>query len=128
MEQIRILIVDDSGVMRKITKTHLAKIGYQNVVEASNGTEALAKLSEEKIDLIISDWNMPEMNGLQFVQTVKAKEEYRNIPIIMLTTVSTQDEVLAALKAGASSYIVKPFKPEDLKEKILQVLKGKGSS
>jgi len=68
------------------------------------------------------------MNGLQFVQTVKAKEEYRNIPIIMLTTVSTQDEVLAALKAGASSYIVKPFKPEDLKEKILQVLKGKGSS
>jgi len=128
MEQIRILIVDDSGVMRKITKTHLAKIGYQNVAEASNGTEALAKLSEEKIDLIISDWNMPEMNGLQFVQTVKAKEEYRNIPIIMLTTVSTQDEVLAALKAGASSYIVKPFKPEDLKEKILQVLKGEGFS
>lgn len=128
MAEINILINDDSGIMRKIIRGHLVKLGYKDVIEASNGTEALTKLSEEKIDLILCDWNMPEMNGLQFVQEVKAKEDYQNIPIIMLTTVTTQDEVLAALKAGATSYIVKPFKPEDLKEKIAQALEGKNAS
>jgi len=128
MAEIRILTVDDSGIMRKIIKGHLAKIGYPNMIEASNGAEGLNILSKEKVNLILCDWNMPEMNGLQFVQAVRAKEEYQNIPIIMLTTVSTQDEVLAALKAGANSYLTKPFKPEDLKKKIAQILEGKSSS
>ncbi len=125
MKQIKILIIDDSMIMRKIIKSHLAKIGYLDVIEAPNGKEGLKKLSEEKIDLIFCDWNMPEMNGLQFVQAIKEKETYQNIPIIMLTTVTTQDEVLAALKAGANSYITKPFKPENLKEKIEEVFKDK---
>jgi len=128
MVEIRILTVDDSGIMRKIIKGHLAKIGYSNVIEASNGAEGLNILSKEKIDLILCDWNMPEMNGLQFVQAVRAKEEYQNIPIIMLTTVNTQDEVLAALKAGANSYLTKPFNPEDLKKKIAQILEGENPS
>ena len=124
MKQIKILIIDDSMIMRKIIKSHLAKIGYLDVIEAPNGKEGLKKLSEEKIDLIFCDWNMPEMNGLQFVQAIKEKETYQNIPIIMLTTVTTH-EVLAALKAGANSYITKPFKPENLKEKIEEVFKDK---
>ncbi|MCD6231712.1 response regulator [Candidatus Aerophobetes bacterium] len=123
MKEIKILTIDDSGIMRKIIKGHLAKIGYSNVIEASNGKEGLKKLSEEKIDLILCDWNMPEMNGLQFVQRVREEKNYGNIRIIMLTTVTTQDEVLTALKAGANSYITKPFKPENLKEKIEEVFK-----
>jgi len=123
MKEIKILTIDDSGIMRKIIKGHLAKIGYSNVIEASDGKEGLKKLSEEKIDLILCDWNMPEMNGLQFVQRVREEKNYGNIRIIMLTTVTTQDEVLTALKAGANSYITKPFKPENLKEKIKEVFK-----
>lgn len=123
MKEIKILTIDDSGIMRKIIKGHLAKIGYSNVIEASDGKEGLKKLSEEKIDLILCDWNMPEMNGLQFVQRVREEKNYGNIRIIMLTTVTTQDEVLTALKAGANSYITKPFKPENLKEKIEEVFK-----
>jgi len=125
MKEIKILTIDDSGIMRKIIKGHLAKIGYSNVIEAPNGKEGLKKLSEEKIDLILCDWNMPEMNGLQFVQALREEKNYQNIRIIMLTTVTTQDEVLAALKAGANSYITKPFKPEDLKDKIEEIFKDK---
>jgi len=125
MKEIKILTIDDSGIMRKIIKGHLAKIGYSNVIEAPNGKEGLKKLSEEKIDLILCDWNMPEMNGLQFVQALREEKNYQNIRIIMLTTVTTQDEVLAALKAGANSYITKPFKPENLKDKIEEIFKDK---
>lgn len=124
MSELNLLIVDDSATMRKIIKLNLTKIGYSNIIEAAHGAEALQKLSTEKVDLIFSDWNMPEMNGLQFLQKVRSESGYQNIPIIMLTTVSTQDEVVAALKAGASSYIVKPFTLDKLKEKIEAVMKG----
>jgi len=123
MPELNFLIVDDSTTMRKIIKLNLTKIGYSNIIEAAHGVEALQKLSTEKIDLIFSDWNMPEMNGLQFLQKVRSQSGYQDIPIIMLTTVSTQDEVVAALKAGASSYIVKPFTADKLKEKIEAVIK-----
>jgi len=123
MPELNFLIVDDSTTMRKIIKLNLTKIGYSNIIEAAHGVEALQKLSTEKIDLIFSDWNMPEMNGLQFLQKVRSQSGYQDIPIIMLTTVSTQDEVVAALKAGASSYIVKPFTADKLKEEIEAVIK-----
>jgi len=128
MSELNFLIVDDSATMRKIIKLNLTKIGYSNIIEAPNGAEGLKKLSEEKIDLIFSDWNMPEMNGLQFLQAVRSQATYQDIPIIMLTTVNTQDEVIAALKAGANSYIVKPFTADKLtadklKEKIEAVIK-----
>jgi two-component system chemotaxis response regulator CheY len=119
--EIIIMIVDDSTTMRKITKHHLSQLGFSKIIEAANGTEGLKKLDEEKIDLILCDWNMPEMNGLQFLHTLREKN--KEIPVIMLTTVSTQEEVLAALKAGATSYITKPFTRDDLKEKIQQIKK-----
>jgi len=122
MSEVTILIVDDSGVMRKILKHHLNEIGYSNVIEASNGTEGLKKLSQEKINLIICDWNMPEMNGLQFLYATRSQKDYQDVPIIMVTTVNTKDEVVAALKAGASSYIAKPFTRDNLKMKIDQAL------
>lgn len=118
-----ILIVDDSVTMRKIIKHHLTQLGYSTIKEASNGKEGLEKLDEGGIDLIICDWNMPEMNGLHFLHNLRAKEGCQEIPVIMLTTVNTQDEVMAALKAGANSYITKPFSRDSLKEKIEQYRK-----
>jgi len=113
------MIVDDSTTMRKIIKHHLNQLGYAKIVEASNGAEGLKKLDEEDINLIICDWNMPEMNGLQFLHALK--ERGKNPPVIMLTTVNTEEEVMAALKAGATSYITKPFTRDDLKEKIEKI-------
>lgn len=114
-----ILIVDDSVTMRKIIKHHLTQLGYNSIIEASNGKEGLKKVVEEKVDLIICDWNMPEMNGLQFLYNLR--ENWQEIPVIMLTTVNTQDEVIAAMKAGANSYLTKPFTRDSLKEKIEQI-------
>jgi len=128
MSEVTLLIIDDSGVMRKVLKHHLSGIGYSNFVEAVDGAEGLKKLSEQKVDLIFCDWNMPEMNGLQFIQAVKSKETYQNIPLIMVTTISTQDEVVAALEAGARTYITKPFTKDDLKAKIDSVLEAGSSS
>lgn len=128
MSEATLLIVDDSGVMRKVLKHHLSQIGYSNVVEAVNGAEALKKLSEKKVDLIICDWNMPEMNGLQFLHAVKSQQTYQNIPLIMVTTVTTQDEVVTALEAGARTYITKPFTKDDLKAKVDSVLEAGSSS
>lgn len=122
---MKILVVDDSGTMRKIEKMTLMKLGYKEIVEAENGVDGLNKLASENIDLIICDWNMPQMNGLQFVTNVRGKSEYSKIPIIMVTTVNTKDEIIAILKAGANGYISKPFKPDTLKEKIEKVLSCK---
>lgn len=122
MPELRVLVVDDSATMRKILKHQLSRLGYLNVVEAENGRQGLEKLSQEPIDLVILDWNMPEMNGLQFLQAVRAKEVFKDLPIVMLTTVSTLDEVMAAAKAGVNAYIVKPFTGDVLREKIAQVV------
>lgn len=117
--EFTIMIVDDSVTMRKIISHHLNQLGYSKIIEANNGAQGLKKLDEEKIDLIFCDWNMPEMNGLQFLYTLK--EKGKEVPVIMLTTVNTQEEVLAALKAGATSYITKPFQRDDLKKKIEEI-------
>ncbi len=118
--EITIMIVDDSATMRKIARHHLTQLGYSSIVEATNGAEGLKKIDEEKIDLIFCDWNMPEMNGLQFLHALR--EKGKETPVIMLTTVSTQEEVVAALKAGATNYITKPFTRDDLKKKLEQTL------
>lgn len=118
--EITIMIVDDSTTMRKIARHHLTKLGYDKIIEATNGMEGLKKLDEGEIDLIICDWNMPEMNGLQFLHALREKN--KKIPVIMLTTVNTQEEVMAALEAGATSYVTKPFSLNDLKDKIEKVI------
>lgn len=119
--EITIMIVDDSATMRKIIKHHINQLGYEGVIEATNGAEGLKKLDNREVDLIICDWNMPEMNGLQFLHALKKEE--KDTPVIMLTTVNTEGEVRAALEAGATSYITKPFTRDDLKEKIDQIEK-----
>lgn len=122
MSTLKFLAVDDSPTMRRIIVNTLKRIGYANVVEASNGKEALAKLYNGQIDFIITDWNMPEMDGLEFVQAVKTDANFDNLPILMITTRGVKDDIVDAMKAGVSSYIVKPFTPQTLKEKIESIL------
>ena len=121
MSDLTILVVDDSVTMRRILINTLGKLGYSNVFEAKNGKDALAKMYSEKVNFIITDWNMPEMSGLEFVQTVKSDNTFKDIPILMVTTRSLKDDIIVAMKAGVKNYIVKPFTPEVLEKKINEI-------
>ncbi|MFZ5979150.1 MAG: response regulator [Candidatus Zixiibacteriota bacterium] len=124
MGDLKILAVDDSPTMRRIIINTLKRAGYQDVVEAQDGKDALAKLKVDKFNFVITDWNMPEMDGLTFVTTLRSMEEYKNLPVLMVTTRSVKDDIMEAMKAGVNNYIVKPFTPDTLKAKIEQVLAG----
>lgn len=124
MAEIRILAVDDSPTMRRIIVNSLKKAGFSNVTEATDGKDALAKMKVDSYDFIITDWNMPEMDGMTFVTNIRALSEFKKIPILMVTTRSVKDDIVEAIKVGVNNYIVKPFTPETLKEKIEQVLAG----
>jgi len=121
--KIRFLVVDDSPTMRRIVINALKNIGYTEIVEAEDGKDALAKLYAEKIDFIITDWNMPNMTGLELTKAVRSDPKFENIPILMVTTRGMKEDVLEALQARVNNYIVKPFTPQILKEKIEQILK-----
>ena len=114
----KVLVVDDSPTMRRIVANTLKRIGFSDTEEAENGNEALAKLGESEFELIVTDWNMPGMTGLDFVKALRADAGYKDLPILMVTTRSAEADVKEALQAGANSYIVKPFTPQVLKEKI----------
>lgn len=114
----KVLVVDDSPTMRRIVANTLKRIGYSETEEAENGKEALAKLGEGAFELIVTDWNMPGMTGLDFVRSLRADGNYKDLPVLMVTTRSAEEDVKEALQAGANSYIVKPFTPQVLKEKI----------
>ena len=125
MPDLKILAVDDSPTMRRIIVNTLKRAGFGEVIEASDGKDALAKIKvEADINFVIPDWNMPEMDGLTFVTTLRGIEQFKTLPILMVTTRSVKDDIVEALKAGVNNYIVKPFTPETLKEKIEQVLAG----
>jgi len=119
---INILIVDDYKTMLRIIRSLLTQIGFNNIDEASNGSAALAKLKEKKYELIISDWNMEPMTGLELLKNVRADEALKTIPFIMITAESKTDNVIAAKQAGVNNYIVKPFNAETLKAKLASVL------
>lgn len=123
---MKILVVDDSSTMRRIIKNTLQKLGYSDILEAENGAEAW-KLMEQNSDIsvLITDWNMPEMNGLELVKKVRAEEKYVDMPIIMVTTEGGKTEVITALKAGVNNYIVKPFDTKTLKTKLEETCLGK---
>ena len=121
---MRILIVDDSSTMRRIIMNTLTKIGYSDFVEASNGLEAVDKLAAESIALVITDWNMPEMSGLDLVKAVRANDQTRHIPLLMVTTNAAQEHIDQALEAGVTNYLSKPFTPDTIREKIQLALKA----
>lgn len=122
---MKFLIVDDSATMRRIVINSLQRIGYDDCVEAGDGVEALERFGPE-IDFVITDWNMPNMNGLELVRELRAREDGKTVPVLMVTTRSVREDILAAAQAGVNNYVVKPFTPQVLKEKIDQVLASTG--
>jgi two-component system chemotaxis response regulator CheY len=120
---INILVVDDMAAMRKILKTLLAQLGYKNVDEAEDGKQALEILrrNPDKYQLVITDWNMPNMTGIELVQEIRKDEKLKHLPILMVTAEAKKENVLMAIKAGVNNYIVKPFTAETLKDKIEKI-------
>ncbi|GIX16974.1 MAG: response regulator [Alphaproteobacteria bacterium] len=119
---IPILIVDDYKTMLRIVRNLLKQLGFNNVDEATDGAMALEKLRSKKYGLIISDWNMEPMTGYELLKEVRADEQLKNTPFIMVTAESKTDNVIAAKKAGVNNYIVKPFNAATLKQKLQAVL------
>jgi two-component system chemotaxis response regulator CheY len=124
MSQIRTLIVDDSSVMRKIVERSLRQAGLETVVvyEAGSGTEGLDLLRAKKVDLILSDINMPSMDGLEFLRQLRAQNLAPGVPVVMITTESSEEHVKQAILAGAQGYIRKPFTADQVKERVLPLL------
>jgi len=121
---MKVLAVDDSSTMRRILTNCLGEIGYKDVLQAADGIEALHVLSKEKdIGLILVDWHMPNMDGFMLLQEIKKNAETTHIPVIMVTTQAEKQSVEEALKSGAVSYIMKPFTPEMLKQKIAELVR-----
>lgn len=117
------LVVDDSVTMRRIVINSLKNIGYEDVVEASDGKEAISRLmTNEAINFVITDWNMPNYSGLDLTKMIRQDPKFANLPILMVTTRGVKEDILQALQAGVNNYIVKPFTPQILKEKIEQIL------
>ena len=115
---IRVLVVDDFSTMRRIVKNILRQLGFNNVVEADDGTTAWDVLNRDKIDFIISDWNMPQMTGIELLRKVRASEEFGDLPFLMVTAEAQQENIIEAVQAKVSNYIVKPFTAEVMKQKI----------
>lgn len=120
---MKILVVDDSSTMRRIIKNTLQRLGYNDILEGENGVQGWQALeANTDVKILITDWNMPEMNGLELVKKVRAEAKYADMPIIMVTTEGGKGEVITALKAGVNNYIVKPFTPDVLKTKLEAVI------
>ena len=120
---MRFLVVDDSATMRRIVVNSLNRIGFHDTVEAGDGKEALQQFGPE-IGCVITDWNMPKMTGIEFVRQLRLHPSGRSVPVLMVTTRSVREDILAAIEAGANNYIVKPFTPAVLKEKLEAVLRS----
>ncbi|MDA8053112.1 MAG: chemotaxis response regulator CheY [Deltaproteobacteria bacterium] len=118
---MKILVVDDFSTMRRIIKNILKQIGFANVDEAENGQVALSKIADGNYDFVISDWNMPEINGIELLKSVRANETTKDLPFLMVTAEAKKENVVEAVKAGVNNYIVKPFTAETLQEKISKI-------
>lgn len=119
---MRLLVVDDSSTMRRIIVNTLQKIGFSDTVEAGNGREALERMAASSVSLVLTDWNMPEVNGLEFVRAVRANAAWAGVPILMVTTNVAKEDIVEAIRSGVNNYVAKPFTPETLREKIEAVL------
>lgn len=120
---MNILLVDDSTTMRRIQRNTLEKLGYPNVEEAEDGAVAVKMVTAGKFDLILMDWNMPNLSGIDALRKIKGNDATKSVPVIMVTSESEKSKIIEALQAGAVNYVVKPFQPEVLQEKLATVLK-----
>lgn len=113
---MKILLVDDSGTMRTIQRRCLNKLGIEDIVDAEDGRQALEFFERQKFDIVLSDWNMPVMDGLTLLKEIRQRD--RQIPVIMITTEAERARVVTAIQAGVSDYLVKPFTPDGLRDKL----------
>lgn len=123
-KNLKFLVVDDFTTMRRIVRNLLKELGFVNVDEAEDGAVALRKLQDGNFDFIVSDWNMPNMDGLTMLQNVRANEALKNIPVLMVTAEAKKENIVAAAQAGASGYIVKPFTAAVLEEKLNKIFQN----
>lgn len=122
-KDMKILVVDDFGTMRRIVKNILQQLGFMNIIEAEDGRVALQKIQGERVDFVISDWNMPNMMGIDLLRTVRAMPDHKALPFLMVTAESQKENVMEALQAGVSNYIIKPFTADTLEQKLIAIFK-----
>ncbi len=120
---MKILVVDDMSTMRRIVKNILKQLGFNNLEEAENGQEALTKLKADTYGFVVSDWNMPVMMGIDMLRAIRADEKLKSIPVLMVTAEAQKENLIAAVQAGVSNYVVKPFTAETMQEKINKIFK-----
>jgi two-component system, chemotaxis family, chemotaxis protein CheY len=121
--KIKVLVVDDFATMRKVVRNMLRQMGIDNVSEAENGDEGFRMAKAGEFGLIVSDWNMPIMTGLEFLKAVRADENTKTTPFLMVTAEALKENIIQAIQAGASNYIVKPFTPQVFEEKLSAIFK-----
>ena len=121
-KDLTVLIVDDFLTMRRIVRKILRDLDFEDIIEAEDGSAAMSVLKGTKVDLIISDWNMPKMTGLELLKEVRSTDNLKGIPFLMLTAEAQKENIMEAVKAKVSNYIVKPFTPEGLQEKLAKIL------
>lgn len=126
--KIKFLVVDDFSTMRRIVRNLLKELGYTNVEEAEDGALALQKLQGGGFNFVVSDWNMPNMDGLQLLQSIRASAELRSLPVLMITAEAKKENIIAAAQAGANGYIVKPFTAATLNEKLSKIFEKIGQA
>ena len=123
--KMKVLVVDDFSTMRRIVKNILKQIGYSDIEEAEDGNSALARLRQGGFGLVVSDWNMPNMTGLDLLKAIRADNALNNMPVLMVTAEAKKENVMDAIKAGVNNYVVKPFTADVLKEKIEKIFYNK---
>jgi two-component system chemotaxis response regulator CheY len=123
---LKFLVVDDFSTMRRIVRNLMKELGFTNVEEAEDGAIALEKLRNNKFDFVVSDWNMPNMDGLTLLQSVRADPNLKGLPFLMITAEAKKENIIAAAQAGASGYIVKPFTAATLQEKMEKIFDKMG--
>ena len=119
---MKVLIAEDSNTMRGIVREMMRRLGYDDVVEGADGQEAWERLNEQPFDLLLTDWNMPQMSGLELLQKVRGTSDMASLPVVMLTTRNNKEDIFSAVKVGINNYVTKPCKPTQLKDKIDKAL------
>ena len=120
---MKILVVDDMSTMRRIVKNILKQLGFNNLEEAENGQEALTKLKADTYGFVVSDWNMPVMMGIDMLRAIRADEKLKKIPVLMVTAEAQKENLMEAVQAGVSNYVVRPFTAETMQDKINKIFK-----
>jgi two-component system chemotaxis response regulator CheY len=125
-KNLKFLVVDDMSTMRRIVRSILKELGFDNVEEAEDGNDGLTKLRTGKFDFVISDWNMPNLDGLEMLKAIRADEKLKGLPVMLVTAEAKKENIIEAAKAGASGYVVKPFTAAVLEEKLNKIFEKAG--